>query len=97
MTGFCSSRWRPTTILDYSFVNNFVKSHHKKLEFCGFDSCKVIRVGLYFSINVAFEINRNIQDSVRTTILEYCFIKRFVNTAHSMIELCASVLSKIVD
>ena len=84
-----SSDWKiqdgfRTTILEYYFVNNFVKSHNKKLKFCWFVSCKVFHVGLYFR-DCSFWDDCKIQDGVRTTILEYCFVKHFVETAHNML------------
>ena len=44
----------------------------------------VIRIGLYFRDCIIWD-DRKIQDGVRTTILEYCFVKHFVKTAHDML------------
>ena len=84
-----------TTILDYYFVNNFVKSHNKKQQnFCWFVLCKVSHVGLYFQICSIWN-DCNIQDGVRTTILEYCFVNHFIKTAHNMLKICSSVPFKV--
>ena len=48
VTGSCNSRWRLTTILNYCFVDIFVKSHDNKLKFRWFVSFRVVHVGLYF-------------------------------------------------
>ena len=48
VTGSCNSRWRLTTILDYCFVDIFIKSHDNKLKFRWFVSFRVIHVQLYF-------------------------------------------------
>ena len=64
LTGSCNSRWRLTTILDYFFVDIFVKSHHNKLTFCWFVSCKAFHVVLYFR-ECSFWNDGNIQDGVR--------------------------------
>ena len=64
VTGSCNSRWRLITILDYYYVDIFVKSHYNKLKFRWFVSCKVIHVGLYFS-ECSFWNDWNIQDGVR--------------------------------
>ena len=83
-----------TTILDYYFVNNFVKSHNKKLKLCWFVSCKVFHVGLYFQICSIWS-DWNVQDGVRTAILEYCFVKHFLKTAHNILKICSSVPFKV--
>ena len=70
----------------YHFVDNSVESHYKKQKFCWFVSCKVFHVGLYFR-DCSIWDDRKIQDGVRTTILEYCFVKHFVETAHNMLML----------
>ena len=64
VTGSCNSRWRLTAILDYCFVDIFVKSHYNELKFCWFVSCWVIHVGLYFR-RFSFWNDWNIQDGVR--------------------------------
>ena len=88
------SRWRPTTILQYYFIDYFVKSQYKKLKICWFVSCKVIHVGLYVH-KCSFSNDWNIQDGVRTAILEYYFVNNFVKSHNKKLKFCSLVSCKV--
>ena len=89
------SRWRPTTIMDHSYVNNFVKSHSRKLKFCYIVAYKVIHIGLYFG-ECSFRNYVNIQDGVQTPYWIRCFADRLIWKVHHQLGICRCLFYKML-